>query len=58
VLFNHDQNDHVEVNKAIIAELKKRGVAVDGDTFIITQGDLKGIPGGTNALKVITIGQD
>ncbi|MGR9012886.1 MAG: pyruvate kinase [Gammaproteobacteria bacterium] len=55
VLFIHDLSDHAEVNRAIIAELKKRGVATDGDTFIITQGDLEGIPGGTNALKVITV---
>ncbi|MBL6986682.1 MAG: pyruvate kinase [Methylobacter sp.] len=58
VLFIHDLSDHAEVNRAIIAELKKRGVAIDGDTFIITQGDLEGIPGGTNALKVITVGND
>lgn len=58
VLFKHDLTDHAEVNRAILAKLKKRGVAVDGDTFIITQGDLEGIPGGTNALKVITVGQD
>jgi pyruvate kinase len=55
VLFAQDLNDHAEVNIAIIAELKRRGVAAEGDTFIITQGDLKGIPGATNALKVITI---
>jgi len=58
VLFIHDLSDHAEVNRAIIAELKRRGVASAGDTFIITQGDLEGVPGGTNALKVITVGQD
>lgn len=58
VLFIHDLSDHAAVNKAIIAELKRRGVAEDGDTFIITQGDLEGIAGGTNALKVITVGND
>ncbi|HEY8034040.1 MAG TPA: pyruvate kinase [Methylobacter sp.] len=58
VLFIHDLSDHAAVNRAIIAELKRRGVAADGDTFIITQGDLEGIPGGTNALKVITVGHD
>lgn len=58
VLFIHDLSDHAEVNRAIIAELKRRRVAADGDIFIITQGDLEGIPGGTNALKVITVGQD
>jgi len=57
VLFIHDLSDHDEVNRAIIAELKRRGVAVEGDTFIITQGDREGIAGGTNALKVITVGQ-
>ncbi len=57
VLFKHDVTDHAEVNRAIIAKLKKRGVAVKGDTFIITKGDLEGEQGGTNALKVVTIGQ-
>ncbi len=58
VYFSHDLRNHAEVNRAIMAELKRRGVAVDGDTFIITQGDLEGIAGGTNALKVITVGHD
>ena len=58
VLFIHDLSDHAEVNRAIIKELKRRGVAEDGNTFIITQGDLEGIKGGTNALKVITVGVD
>ncbi|WP_340122383.1 pyruvate kinase [Methylobacter svalbardensis] len=58
VLFIHDLSDHVEVNRAILAELKRRGVAEVGDTFIITQGDLEGIPGGTNALKVVTVEPD
>lgn len=58
VLFIHDLTDHDEVNRAILAELKRRGVATEGDTFIITQGDREGIPGGTNALKVITVGQE
>ncbi len=56
VLFIHDLSDHAEVNRAIVAELKRRKVAVNGDTFIITKGDLEGIAGGTNALKVITVG--
>jgi pyruvate kinase len=29
----------------------------DGDKFIITKGDLTGVQGGTNALKVVTVGQ-
>jgi pyruvate kinase len=57
VLFKNDATDHAEVNRAIVAKLRKRGVAHKGDTFIITKGDLEGEQGGTNALKVVTIGE-
>jgi pyruvate kinase len=40
-----------------VKELRKWNNANDGDKFIITKGDLTGIEGGTNALKVIVIGQ-
>ena len=50
-------HDHAEVNRSIVKELRKWHKAKDGDKFIITKGDLTGIEGGTNALKVIVIGQ-
>ena len=50
-------NDHAEVNRSIVKELRKWHKAKDGDKFIITKGDLTGVEGGTNALKVIVIGQ-
>jgi pyruvate kinase len=37
--------------------LKTLGYAKKGDTFIITKGDLTGQEGGTNALKVVTVGE-
>lgn len=49
--------DHVEVNRNIVKELRKWNRAKDGDKFIITKGDLNGVEGGTNALKVIVVGQ-
>lgn len=49
--------DHVEVNRNIVKELRKWNKAKDGDKFIITKGDLNGVEGGTNALKVIVVGQ-
>lgn len=49
--------DHVEVNRNIIKELRKWNAAKDGDKFIITKGDLNGVEGGTNALKVVIAGQ-
>jgi pyruvate kinase len=57
VYFTHEAQDHAEVNREIMKELRKWGQAKEGDKFIITKGDLTGVKGGTNALKVITVGQ-
>jgi len=57
VYFTHESMDHANVNKEILAKLKARGCAKQGDTFIITKGDLTGTEGGTNALKVVTLGE-
>ena len=51
------KEDHAEVNREIVAKLRRWHKAKDGDKFIITKGDLTGVQGGTNALKVIVIGQ-
>jgi pyruvate kinase len=50
-------HDHAEVNREIVKELRQWNRAKDGDKFIITKGDLTGVKGGTNALKVIVVGQ-
>lgn len=50
-------HDHIEVNRDVVKELRKWYKAKDGDKFIITKGDLNGVEGGTNALKVIIVGQ-
>ncbi len=52
-----ENQDHVEVNRNIVKELRKWKAAKDGDKFIITKGDLNGVQGGTNALKVVIVGQ-
>jgi len=52
-----ETQDHAEVNRGIVKELRKWNIAKDGDKFIITKGDLTGVKGGTNALKVIVVGQ-
>ncbi|EIC28144.1 MULTISPECIES: pyruvate kinase [Methylomicrobium] len=49
--------DHGEVNRNIVKELRKWKQAEDGDKFIITKGDLNGVEGGTNTLKVVVVGQ-
>ncbi len=57
VFFENSSIDHADVNCKILDALKKRDFAKQGDTFIITKGDLTGAPGGTNALKVVTLGE-
>jgi pyruvate kinase len=49
--------DHGEVNRNIVKELRKWNQAKDGDKFIITKGDLNGVEGGTNTLKLVVVGQ-
>ncbi len=55
--FEPGTADHVEANKAVIDELIKRNVVENGDLVIITKGDLVGRVGGTNALKVVRVGE-
>jgi len=58
VYFKIDSSqDHAEVNRNVVAELRKWNKAKDGDKYIITKGDLNGVEGGTNGLKVIVVGQ-
>ena len=57
VEFEATSMDHADVNKRILAKLKARKCAQKGDTFIITKGDLTGEEGGTNAIKIVTLGE-
>ena len=55
--FIHETDDHAELNHKIVEVLRSRGQVKQGDQIIITKGDLSGVQGGTNALKVICIGE-
>ncbi|AKP73064.1 Pyruvate kinase II [Piscirickettsia salmonis] len=46
-----------EVNQIAVNELQKRGLLADGDIVILTKGDHQGIHGGTNAIKILRVGQ-
>lgn len=56
--FTHEKMANADVNRYIVDKLKSRGLASAGDSFIITKGDAAGHEGGTNSLKVITVGED
>ena len=54
--FDIPSTDPLETNRAVIEELVQRGAVRDGDRVIITKGDLSGVPGGTNNMKIIKVG--
>ena len=47
--------DTLQANQAMINELLQRGAISKGDLVIITKGDLKGIAGGTNLMKIVCV---
>jgi pyruvate kinase len=57
VSFDVTTTDHPQVNREVIDELMRRGAVRDGDLVIITKGDLAGVHGGTNAMKIIRVGE-
>ncbi|MGD8311773.1 MAG: pyruvate kinase [Gammaproteobacteria bacterium] len=57
VSFDVTSTDHATVNREAIEELMRRGAVRDGDLVIITKGDLMGVHGGTNAMKIIKVGE-
>lgn len=47
---------HAEVNRDAMDVLLLRGVVHENDLVIITKGDLMGVDGGTNAMKIVRVG--
>ncbi len=56
ITFDVTTKDHALVNKEVIDELMRRGAVREGDLVIITKGDLTGVSGGTNAMKIVRVG--
>jgi pyruvate kinase len=56
IAFEIRTSDHAELNREAIDELRRRGAVRDGDLVIITKGDLTGVMGGTNAMKIAVVG--
>ena len=57
VTFPTVQTSHVEANMRVVELLKSQGVVEDGDLVIITKGDLMGVQNGTNAMKIVRVGE-
>ncbi len=56
VSFDIPSTNHAEVNKEAVDELVRRGAVREGDLLVITKGDLMGMHGGTNAMKIVRVG--
>jgi len=55
VFLELESDSPESVHQAVLGKLQQLKYAKEGDTYILTQGDLAGKKGGTNALKVITV---
>lgn len=56
VLFDATDIDRRILNQAAIAALQERNILKNDDLVIITKGDLIGVHGRTNSMKIMTVG--
>lgn len=56
ISFDATHIDRRILNQAAISALQKRGILKNGDLVIITKGDLIGVHGRTNSLKIVSVG--
>lgn len=54
--FETIQSSHAEANRQVVKLLLDQGVVSEGDLVIITKGDMMGMHGGTNAMKIVRVG--
>jgi len=52
------QTHPAEANRVAIDLMVERGVVGPGDRVIVTKGDLMGVHGGTNSMKIVEVGPD
>lgn len=57
VQFDIQRLDTIELNQQIIERLRQFGMVDDHDLVLVTKGDLKGISGGTNVMKILCVGE-
>ena len=56
ILFDPTSLESVVSVREAVGALSQRGLVQDGDRVLLTKGDFTG-PGGTNAMKIVTVGQ-
>lgn len=53
--FRFNTTEHVALNKAGLRELLRCRAVTEEDRVVITKGDLTGVSGGTNTLKIVKV---
>jgi pyruvate kinase len=56
ITFDATHIDRRELNQAATRELQQRNILKEGDLVVITKGDLIGVHGRTNSMKIFTVG--
>ena len=56
IYFPTIHTNHAEANLEAVDMMKRQKAVEDGDLVIITKGDLMGTDGGTNAMKIVEVG--
>lgn len=57
VNFKYGEDEILDPNATIINKLISMGAVEIGDLVVLTMGDQKGVQGGTNAMKILCVGQ-
>lgn len=57
IAFDPTNLERKAVNRAAVEQLKQLGLVDDGDLVIITKGNYMGQMGGTNAMKIVKVGE-
>ncbi len=57
IYFDVTQCTRDEVNSKAVAVMEEHGVLNKGDLVILTKGDHMGVGGGSNAMKILKVGQ-
>jgi len=56
IFFDATKVELKDVNRLAVAELESRHLVAKGDIVILTKGAHMGIDGGTNSMKILTVG--
>ncbi len=56
ILFDARHTDRRILNQSAVSELQNREIIDNGDLVILTKGDLIGVHGSTNSMKIVTVG--